>query len=102
MFSVKQLKAGLNTQFIGNEIFYEPETDSTNEDAWQHAFLLSSEVIHKENQYREDCYHEIRRVYPAMYGPDTPKRFLCADLDDIVQYRYAIGLYSPKIVETFG
>ena len=36
MFSVESLKAGFNTEFIGCEINYQPETNSTNVDAWKH------------------------------------------------------------------
>ena len=35
MFSVKHLKTGLNTEFIGHEIKYLSEIHSTNDDAWK-------------------------------------------------------------------
>ena len=35
MFSVEQLQAGLNTEFLGREIKYQDQTHSTNDDAWE-------------------------------------------------------------------
>ena len=36
MFSVENLKAELNTEFLGLDIIYLPETGSTNSDAWKY------------------------------------------------------------------
>ena len=36
MFSVEKMKAELNTEFLGRDIIYLPETKSTNSDAWEH------------------------------------------------------------------
>lgn len=35
MFSVEQLQAGLNTEFLGREVKYQDRTHSTNDDAWE-------------------------------------------------------------------
>ena len=43
MFSVENLQAGLNTEFLGREIKYLNETPSTNDDAWEYFQIQNPE-----------------------------------------------------------
>ena len=58
-----------------------------NPDAIERAFLLSPEIRKRKMEYRENCFHEMPRLYPDKYNSNTPKRFLCANFDDISKYR---------------
>ena len=45
MFSVEHLQAVLNTEFLGHQIIYQSETNSTNTDAWNQVVTGSKEGI---------------------------------------------------------